>query len=217
MRKLVVCNMGFNTHRPFASLYSSKLDYHYPDTMQKGDALVLEGGCDIQTSLYKEKPGRYTQMGNKVRDQNEISAFQAAVRRGAGIIGVCRGAQLITALLGGKLVQDVTGHNNDHSIITDDGRVIQTSSLHHQMMLPGKIPHQVFAWSLGESTHYLNGDDDDITDQMPMIGNDIMEPEIVWYPQVKALAIQGHPEYMSTSHPFNVYCRELISKLLIAA
>lgn len=217
LRKIVVCNMGFNTHRPFAELFGSKLDYHRPEALNAGDVLVLEGGCDIQSRLYGEKQGRWTQVGNEKRDALEISAFQAAVRRGAGIIGVCRGAQLITALLGGKLIQDVTGHHSSHDIITDDGQVLMTSSVHHQMMNPTGIPHEMIAWSIGQSTAYLNGENEDIGSTLPKLGNEILEPEIVWYPQAKALAIQGHPEFMPSNAPFNKYCRSLVSKLLLAA
>ena len=39
-------------------------------------------------------------------------------------------------------------------------------------------------------------------------------PEIVYFPNIRALGIQGHPEWMIGS-PFSQYCSNLIKKYLL--
>ena len=40
-------------------------------------------------------------------------------------------------------------------------------------------------------------------------------PEVVYFPQLNALGIQGHPEWMGNGNPFVQYCTSLINSLLL--
>jgi len=218
--RLVCMNSGFGADEPFLPLANHAINYTGPLCLKKGDVLVFEGGCDIDPSLYGETPGKWTQSPHISRDEVEIMAFQQARKMGIPMIGICRGAQLITALLGGKLVQHVDGHNHDHPILIENGeRAIEASSVHHQMMWPEGIrDYELLAWTLGLAHKYLNGKNEDISAQLPHDGTDptspVIEPEIIHYPEVKALCIQGHPEYHLSTHVFPTYCRQLVSTLL---
>jgi len=165
----------------------------------------------------------WTQASQIRRDALESQVFHMAVSRGASMIGICRGAQLITALCGGSLFQDVAGHcSGDHLIKTESGRVLKTTSVHHQMMNPFVLPadeYKVIAWA-GIIDHARPGAFDPIS-SIYLDGNDDMssipdiEPEVVWYPKQKALCIQGHPEFAADGSQFVSYCRDLVKEYIL--
>jgi gamma-glutamyl-gamma-aminobutyrate hydrolase PuuD len=196
---------------PFHNLVNSLETVYSPDQLEDTNSyLVLWGGEDISPSLYGEKPNKHTwatdSLGN--RDEIEVKLALRAIEMGIPIIGICRGAQLMCALSGGKLVQHVTNHSNgNHKIITKDNKELSTSSLHHQMMYPFNVPHELIAKSkLNLSNKYLGEEEKEI--------NVEYEPEIVYFPTTKSLAIQGHPEYMDERTQFVRYCQQLVEEYL---
>lgn len=40
------------------------------------------------------------------------------------------------------------------------------------------------------------------------------EPEAVWFPTIKGLAIQWHPEYLNDAHPSQVYVQQLFDEFI---
>ncbi len=127
------------------------------------------------------------------------------------IIGVCRGAQALCVFAGGKLVQHVTGHaSGNHYVTTTDGEILLTTSCHHQMMYPWDIDYELLAWSSdSKSTMYLG------EDNKPLKADGFCEPEVVYFPRVRGLAIQGHPEWMGANDEFVHYCNDLVCKYLL--
>lgn len=159
------------------------------DKPEEADVLLFEGGSDVSPYLYDEEVGSYT-MTNLDRDINEKDLFEKYPDKFK--LGICRGAQLATVLSGGKLIQHVTGHNNsEHCITFNDGKQLAIPSDHHQMLLPGDVEHELIAWSShNKSIVYYNGHDKEI--KLP---DNFKEPEVIWYPKTKSLAIQAHPEW----------------------
>jgi hypothetical protein len=88
------------------------------------------------------------------------------------------------------------------------------SSTHHQMMYPYNMPKTAFelvAWSeYFLSDTYLNGGNEEM--ELP---EEFLEPEIVYYPNRKALAIQGHPEYPGVEENTLTFCKKLIFNYLL--
>lgn len=215
--RLVVINAGMGTARAFAQLTEKVMNYSRSMKLEKGDLLLFEGGVDISPELYGEGMGSHTQRPNNDRDNIEGEAFFRAKKEGISMVGICRGAQLFTALLGGRLIQHVNNHGHgDHPIMMKGGGELETTSVHHQMMYPWEIKdHEILAYSPQFSSLYL--DDQDQPVEFPAkarLANGILkEPEVVWYPDAKALAIQGHPEYVALSDPFATYCRRLTREL----
>jgi putative glutamine amidotransferase len=202
----------YNGHYPFDEMdglpFSSFDVANDPDDLREKGALVVWGGGDISPSLYKKAVGKRTGADKQpgIRDRIEWALMHAAKERGMPIIGICRGAQMLCALVGGHLIQDVTDHGRSHPVTTSDGRTITVSSLHHQMMYPFDVEHTLLAWSKDKlSKHYLDVD-------TPVEVE--CEPECVWFPQVQGLAIQWHPEFMRKEEKANHYVRELIQQYL---
>lgn len=208
MKELCLGHVPYGTGvvKPFDVLFPKNMMVT-PKSIHAGavDALIIWGGADISPSIYDEPVGPHTGAGEALskRDEVEVGVINAAIANGIPIIGVCRGAQLLCALAGGKLHQHVTGHMGDHGIITDEGIEYVTSSIHHQMMdVTTLLPenYKMIAWSkLNLSTEVTQ----------------TVEPEIVYFPKIKGLAIQGHPEFMHPDCDFVDYCRKLVQEYLL--
>jgi len=220
--------------RVYLNLYSAvysgfnPFDDFYPEakciTLKEKDSrfngpgiLIVWGGGDIHPSLYN-RPNYASSTGEKPshRDEVEVYLVARAIEESVPIIGVCRGAQLGCAAAGGILIQDVDGHTSSHHIKTEDGRTFISSSLHHQMMFPWETDHKLLAWSAPARSKQLIGITEEEAKSIPIIEDQYVEPEVIWFSKIKCLAIQGHPEFMESSHPFNQYVKELCDHYLFS-
>lgn len=162
-----------------------------PDELKTDSMLILWGGSDISPSLYGKGRSRFSGADDKPsrRDAIEWACLRRAVELGVPIIGICRGAQMLCAAAGGYLIQHVDNHAGPrHGIVTDTGEKYEVNSLHHQMMYPFDVGHEMLAWSSEIRSPRHIGEEDDI----PME----KEPEFVYFPQLKGFAAQWHPEMM---------------------
>lgn len=203
---------GTGQHKPFDQVYQRARRIRSMDDVAGCDAVVIWGGEDISPSIYGEKASKYTWAENEpsYRDVIEMDLFKTAYNLGIPIIGVCRGAQLACAMSGGKLVQHVDNHGRSHEITTDKGEKLITSSVHHQMMYPFTTEHKLIAWSSEKRSKQYQGGEGPIEDM-----NNQVEPEIVYFPKTRALAIQGHPEFMDEQDEFVKYCNDLVREYLL--
>lgn len=153
------------------------------------DIVGFGGGADIHPSLYGSRNvASSVGHGPSVRDMYERRVFNYAVENGIPIFGICRGAQLVCALSGGKLVQDVEGHGGMHTLSLDNGGNLPMTSTHHQMMYPWRVEHKLLAWTNKRSKEYLH--------DIPEYVQHPVDPEVVYFKNTNALAVQGHPEWM---------------------
>lgn len=208
------CPGGGGDIFPFDEVFDKGQDVS--KSIEGVSAVVFWGGTDIHSSFYAEPQHKTNQQQGPLpmaRDVFEKRAMLYCIANKIPIIGVCRGAQLMCAMAGGSVIQDVTGHvgNGSHSIVTYTGEIINTTSCHHQMMYPFDVEHEMLAWTSGKlSKHYKNGWD---VDMKEMVGR--VEPEIVYFPKIQGLAIQGHPEWMGQKSRLVQFCNEqIIDKLL---
>lgn len=184
--------------------------YHPSQLTNPDSILVLHGGEDISPSLYGQKPSKRTGASDELsaRDLSEVLLARRAIELGIPIYGICRGAQLACAIAGGSLIQHVDNHvGHRHDVVTKDGELYSSTTCHHQMMNPFKIPHELIAWSAPSlSGRYIIEKEKEI--EMPV------EPEVVFFPEIKCLAIQGHPEWMPKDSAFVQYCLKLVEEKL---
>lgn len=175
------------------------------------DLLLLTGGEDISPTLYGERRIHPRTFMSLWRDQESSRLYMNALRRQKPVIGICRGAQFLTAMAGGKLIQHVTGHTaTKHKIHIShlEHFKIEANSTHHQMMYPFNMTidsYNILGWTAPrKSTTYQDGRGKEI-----YIPGNFTEAEIVLYNRIKGLAIQGHPEKLSMSHEFSIACRQI--------
>jgi gamma-glutamyl-gamma-aminobutyrate hydrolase PuuD len=156
----------------------------HPEELKEGDALVIWGGEDISPLLYKKPLS--SRGGGSVppsrRDMVEWALMKRAQELKVPILGMCRGAQMLCALAGGHLLQDVNKHG----------------------MYPWGVPHEMLA-SIKQPLSTTRYEVENLVD-IPE------EPEFVYFPEVKGYAVQWHPEYMdaeceATQFVFNEFVK----------
>lgn len=158
---------------------------------EEADIVVFSGGADINPNLYGCKRHETTHFYQQ-RDDLEVSCFKK-LKPNQVVIGICRGAQLVTALNGGKLIQNVSGHCSGPHMITNGDTKFKIESIHHQMMYPFDMPksdYDILFWASKKHSSIYEGDN---------IDTPPCEPEVVLYHKEGlpvCLAIQGHPEMM---------------------
>lgn len=166
--------------------------------LEDAQLVVFTGGADVTPSLYgcRKHPKTYN---NPKRDKEEQTIFKKIDPQKQVVYGCCRGSQFVTVMNGGLLVQNVSNHAlwSTHAI-TDDTKVYQITSTHHQMMYPFNLEsgYNILFTSYGNNSDFYEGD---------KINSDTIlgrEPEIVLYNRKglpKCLAVQGHPEMIPDS------------------
>lgn len=86
------------------------------------DGLLLSGGPDVDPSRYHRAREEKCGPSYLPRDEMEGELIRKAVERDLPILGICRGIQIITATLGGALIQDVpTFYGDLHQQPPDSG------------------------------------------------------------------------------------------------
>ena len=79
------------------------------------DGIVLSGGADIDPDYLGEEPLECVSI-NPRRDRQELTLVHLAVARQIPVLGICRGIQVLTAALGGKLYQDIKTQHTQQPI-----------------------------------------------------------------------------------------------------
>jgi gamma-glutamyl-gamma-aminobutyrate hydrolase PuuD len=182
------------------------------------DFQVLPGGADINPEIYGKSNFRSNiSQYSMATDRQEIEMYKKAVKEGRPIFGICRGMQLTAAMNGLTLIQDLD-HPHDHYINIRnlssqefDGTKVRTNSCHHQCVWTNnKIEGDNFivygTASLSRVHHYQEDEKIFCT----------VEPEIMWFPEVRALTVQFHPEWFRDGGNYDnceKYLTELVNKL----
>lgn len=159
--------------------------------VEEADVVVFVGGSDVDPSTYDEEK-LPTTSSSLDRDIVEKTYYHKCVRLGVPMFGICRGAQFLHVMNGGKLWQHVDGHGgNDHDIVDHElGMVVSSTSLHHQMLIPcpdlqiiATTTHQISDRFLaaGEQVYLKDG------------GRET-EVEAGCFPETGCFFVQGHPE-----------------------
>lgn len=125
------------------------------EALDRIDALVLAGGCDVDPARYGQEQHPETVGLVPARDDFEFALLERAIERDMPTLCVCRGMQVLNVVRGGTLIQhlpDVLRHDehrrnlgtfqgNDHDVQlvagslaaqAAGGEVTLTKSHHHQ-------------------------------------------------------------------------------------
>ena len=172
-----------------------------PETV---DLIVFTGGEDVDPEIYEEKRHKKT-FCNLSRDLDEQLYFNVAIDKQIPMFGICRGAQFLCVMSGGKLVQHITGHQQSHFIENSEGETCYVTSSHHQMMLPPEDA-KAFAWASPKLSDCYEGANGSLSVER--------EYEGVYFPNTKSLGVQWHPEWMTSGADGFEYTMTLIAKLL---
>ena len=114
------------------------------------DGLLISGGGDVDPARYGQ-PNQGSHHIDAARGALEFAAYERATELGVPVLGICRGFQVLNVAHGGKLLQDVAGHEgppagenwvNTHEGVSPaagsllaaatDGTPMKVNSRHHQ-------------------------------------------------------------------------------------
>lgn len=166
-----------------AELYED-LDFfknHLGDDLK---AICFTGGTDVNPEIYGEERGPTTEEPDYERDAFEVSVFERFKDTDVYLFGICRGAQLLNVLNGGRMSQEVGYRGGKvNTVVSDelvdalnlDDTYIDHDVCHHQGMHVGPDADQghVYGWSNeSRDLDYL-----------------------IHYPETRSYGVQGHPEW----------------------
>lgn len=179
------------------------------ETHKDADLIQFTGGEDVTPSMYGER-SHPTTHSSLERDKAEYFLY-ADVLGAKPMAGICRGGQFLNVVNGGELYQDVDGHaiGGTHPMYTTDGRTIEVTSTHHQMMRPMKGATVIATAHEATRKEYMRG-------KFVVIDNGMEKPdvEVVMYKQNRCLCFQPHPEFERAPKECTDYYFELIEEIL---
>lgn len=181
------------------------------DDPMDADIVVFNGGADIGTEIYGERPAMAGIPGVKsARDRVEVELYAKVIKAGKFVLGICRGSQLLNCLNGGTLWQHVDKHGREHRMIdVRTGKMYHVTSTHHQQMRPNLKAGQLIGVAYESTIKYAEG----ICEVFDRPKDTEADTEIVWYPKSRTLCVQGHPEYVPNSD-FARYVQQLVGDLM---
>ncbi|QHJ82113.1 MAG: hypothetical protein [Caudoviricetes sp.] len=213
MKKVYVVGNAF--FHQFQKMYEAR-GYELTDNMEKADIVQFTGGEDISPDFYNQYQHRTTGCSQR-RDEMEHAAYEKAIMLGKFCAGVCRGGQLLNALNGGSMYQDVDNHGIHGTHGMEDietGEVVPVSSLHHQMMILGD-KGQLLGRAASMRSKFKR--------KMTLLGSrkeevvDIdnpLEVEACYYPETRSFCYQPHPEFVTSDHPCQQWYFDKMERLL---
>ena len=165
------------------------------DIMSVIDGLIIIGGHDVSPLVYNQEPRKKIGTIKPTRDEHDTQLFHGAINKGIPVLGVCRGLQLINALMGGTLHQDLSEYEGitiqhdqkakpeyvTHSIKVDpdsytaglvDNNTL-VNSVHHQMVNKLAPSLKATAWSQDDVIEAFES-----TEEIPVIIG------VQWHPEV---------------------------------
>jgi GMP synthase-like glutamine amidotransferase len=171
----------------YAEMFKA-LGFAITTSRETADLVCFTGGADVTPKLYGDACHPYTHY-EKARDADEMEEYEFCITNNIPMIGICRGAQFLNVMSGGRMYQHVDKHTRSHEI-TDlqTGQTLYVSSTHHQMMMPSPKGLLVASSALGGSREWYDGE---------VFKKDISKEdiEVVYYAHTKCLCFQPHPEF----------------------
>ena len=165
------------------------------------DGLLLSGGPDVDPARYGDNYVHPATYGiDPERDQFEIDLFDASLRRGIPVFGICRGIQLMNVALGGTLIQDVS---TEHPGAAEVGhrqheRGLEDSAVGHEMSAVESVPLPIFGNNdLAVNSFHHQAIRDLAPDLMPAAYSpDGLVEAVVMREKPEVFGVQWHPELM---------------------
>lgn len=178
-------------------------------TPDEADLVVFAGGEDVNPIFYDEEAHPRTSFSRE-RDEKDMLLYSHCLDNGIPMLGICRGAQFLWVMNGGKLYQHIDGHIGDHSMydVRQKATIDKVSSVHHQCCIRNPdIGAVVLAESAVANTRWKNKTDKTV--------GTMADIEAFFIRDTCCLGIQGHPEYKGYDH-FLKWTFDQISDLIVS-
>jgi len=166
------------------------------------DGLVLAGGEDVNPELFGEEPKRGLGQVNPDRDALEVALIAEMVAQNKPILGICRGLQVLNAVFGGSLYQDVPREWKGH--IQHSQRARRSHLSHTVHVEPGSRLHGLLNQQTQIHTNSFHHQAINKVGQelVPVAWDSEGLVEAIEHPGYKFLvAVQWHPENLWRTCP----------------
>ena len=168
------------------------------DILRRVDGILLSGGADVNPLWQGEDP--IPQLGTVCpeRDESELLLVRRACDFQIPLLGICRGMQMMTVALGGKVYQDMAAARPGLPLIKHSQKAPRTLVTHQIETTPGSLMQALFGQQLYVNSFHHQA----INDPGPRLratahaGDGIIEAiESTEYKC--AIGVQWHPECLS--------------------
>lgn len=172
-------------------------------TPLEADLVIFTGGDDVDPALYGEEPHPTTSWDTD-RDNTDMAVYQICLDNGIPMFGVCRGAQFLHVMNGGKLYQHIDNHNGDHTMWDrrDKRLVTRVSSVHHQCCIENRGGGMEVIGEQNNASIRWRNKTDKVVGPLPDV-------EAFFYRSTCCFGVQGHPEYKG----YNEFMKWTLDKL----
>lgn len=160
--------------------------------------VLIPGGADIDPALYSEKV-TWARPGAPYRDAVEARLVRWALAGGKPLMGICRGHQMIAAIAGGKLYQD----------IASDTDVFHSAQYHRiRFDTRSRLATAVGGWGLVNSYHHQA-----VRIAPPgwrVVGESFDAIiEAIEHPHLPVVSVQWHPEVLQDTASLRLFAQFL--------
>lgn len=171
------------------------------EILSRFDGFLFTGGHDVDPAIYGREKTELCGDLAPGRDAMEPKLLEMALDAGKPVFGICRGLQLMNAVLGGTLYQDIPkqfASATNHRMAAPYGRPEHTVSI---------LPETPFAWlgipeTIGVNSCHHQGIEHLAPRMAPMAVAPDGLIEAAFVPgQRFACAVQWHPEFFPVDDP----------------
>lgn len=167
------------------------------------DGLMVTGGdYDLSPDVYGEEIQLETRVIRNNRTEFEMALIKAALAKNIPILAICAGQQLLCAMHGGKLLQDIqTAFPEAMNHEQKNLGIHMSEPAHSIKIIPGTLLHKIVAkdqMMVNSSHHQAVKSVGDNTIISAVAPDGIVEAiELTSYEF--ALGVEWHPEYLATA------------------
>lgn len=191
----------YSNWRDVEEMFRKHKDWDIVEDINDADLAVFTGGSDVNPEMYNQHKHTSTYFDNE-RDMKEKEYFNACYEQGLPMVGICRGAQFLNVMNGGRLYQDVDGHaipGVHNAWLKGAILPVDVTSTHHQMMIPNLGKWCDILLTSSESSrrvemNNLSGPKVERTFRHEK-GVARTDVECIYYPDTRSFCFQPHPEY----------------------
>ncbi len=188
------------------------------EILDRIDALVLAGGCDVDPARYGQEQRPETVGLVPARDEFEFALLERAIERDMPTLCVCRGMQVLNVARGGTLIQHLPEvlHSDEHrrNIGTFDGND------HDVELVPGSLAAQAAGSEVTLTRSHHHQAIDALGDGLVVTGRSTVDDlaEAIELPDSSfVLGVQWHPEADETSRIMNALVDEARQRISVAS
>lgn len=165
------------------------------------DGLMLTGGEDLDPALFGEEPHMGLGDVSPVRDRMEVALLRAVAEIGKPVFGICRGIQVMNAVFGGTLYQDLSREwkgNLQHA-----QKAPRTHTAHSVTVVEGSKLHAIVQCGRLPVNTFHHQAVKQVAPGFVVVaksGDGLVEA-IEWPGSVFSLGVQWHPENLWRTSP----------------